>query len=765
MQVKISSIKPFWIYQLNRPSKDCWTEWVNNNCREVELNINYINNRTIEVVHAETVEYLILPNNKKYIYKQEQVLTNNKRVQVLELDLITTYVIDIMQTMLNDSVEVISKQNHLMKLNNIQYDNNELNDYNFSSYQFQKFSFNLNENDYWEGKKLKIKNDDDLINANFYYVFSDGPNGKPLMLPVLSKSKNITIQTSQLHPVGNELDEIMFLPNYYTNQTTITLAGTKGCDVYNGTANRLMRNMNSGDSSKYGYNAGIRKSDSSYYDSASLDELIKNYIQNNKYIKYEMLYNNGGNFSIYDWNNMPNAHQSTLLNNGVVTGVEVNWNENLSNINRNVQYKYYDILDNVLPSHIQTHYWTEYNAANPVGDRYYIGRNFNGQQFETFKIGTASYTGSTIGVINYASFGKIKIYDTNQTIWSDDTIVNNSNGSLKALTKTQEYANKFMGVFLAPNILNFKNIEVVDVNGNKYLTIDYNENGVRLNDESLFSIELANTANAFNSYQSLSKLKINYYNNVLNLPLNCFINDYTDKLEFKLSGEVVFAGGFNLLTKFNLLPFNNGVISFGAQLPFFIDEYNNYVKSQINTLSTGYQIQKSNNIINTIQYGAGSFLSTLLRPSGIVENMFSLGTNIINNMRSTNNYKKQILANLNDKNNVLGNKMLTSYTDDAKFNFITYGEQCEFFEISIPSFDMIKNFNNKIKLNGEVTYFYGDINNIWSIENNKNNFRFINLDVEHLKNNYLYLFKNIENNFIKEVEELLENGRYYDEWK
>ena len=116
-----------------------------------------------------------------------------------------------------------------------------------------------------------------------------------------------------------------------------------------------------------------------------------------------------------------------------------------------------------------------------------------------------------------------------------------------------------------------------------------------------------------------------------------------------------------------------------------------------------------------------------------------------------------------DKNNVLGEKIMTSYNDDAKFNFIVYGEQCEFFEISIPSTYMIKNFNNKINLNGEVTFYYGDINKIWNIENK--NYRFINLDVNHLKNNYLYLFKIVENNFIKEVEELLENGRYYDEWK
>ena len=370
---------------------------------------------------------------------------------------------------------------------------------------------------------------------------------------------------------------------------------------------------------------------------------------------------------------------------------------------------------------------------------------------------------------------KVEIYNVNTSGKVEKTL-NNTIDKLEELRNTDEKANKFVGIFYLPHLLNFKKVNI-DPNNYLYITID--PKGEYIEPYPIFEYLLSGIEDKLNntSYSTpylLKWLNIKYYGNNINTEYRL---NYQNRVY--ITGLMLFTDSLNIVSKTDdLLSLNDSIISLPYQLPTGIDTYLNYVKANRNSTNTSFQLAKQeanikfnqsiiggvNNWINSGVSAVGSVLSGDIAGaassavSGITNwsNVaFDLQSQVFNMKKMINN----IRAEYTDKRNTLGTQILFSTISDA--SLITYyndstSDQYEGVELLDLDPSILSIINNYLLLNG---YFLPHNTSFNEAINNDRKFNFIQLDNTIINENInLNIPQLITNDILAIVKEMLVNG-------
>lgn len=203
-KVRVSKKNPFWARNNeNKPSNDIFKKWLNENMKEVQylpiifidftkilFNGNYEDIRYIEITNIND------PNDVRYYYVDKIQLEggNNTFRYSGILDVYTSYTLSFIED--NFDKEFVFLRKHEYDKKCLQIRDKFLDELPkiYSNYEFKKINFPKN-NNIWYSDEIAIVDNNNLLNANRYYVFKDGVNGGYTFYPIISESKDIDIYT------------------------------------------------------------------------------------------------------------------------------------------------------------------------------------------------------------------------------------------------------------------------------------------------------------------------------------------------------------------------------------------------------------------------------------------------------------------------------------------------------------------------------------------------------------------------------------------
>lgn len=203
-QFRISKVAPFWARNNeNKPNQTIFTNWLNTNMKRVDnLPIKFNNFTTITINgNYNDVKYIEITNTAdtndvRYYYVDGISLEggNNTYQYRGVIDVYTTYTLKFINDNINNEFVFLRQHNYDKKC--LQIRDKYLDEIPkiYTSYYFKKSLFNKDTNtNIWYGNSIGIKDNNDLINNNKYYVFKDGVNGGYSFYPILSKSTNVDL--------------------------------------------------------------------------------------------------------------------------------------------------------------------------------------------------------------------------------------------------------------------------------------------------------------------------------------------------------------------------------------------------------------------------------------------------------------------------------------------------------------------------------------------------------------------------------------------
>lgn len=204
---KVSKLLPFWARNNeNKPNKAIFNKWVEKNMIEVNnLSIHFTNfvNITLNGTYND-IKYIqiintIDQNDTRYYYVNAIDLDggNNTFKYSGVIDIYASYTLKFIEDNLNK--EFVFLRTHKYSKECLQIRDEYLDNIPkiYNSYYFKKMLFNEGTNQakekVWYGETIGIVDNNDLLNANRYYVFKDGVNGSYSFFPVISKASSNTI--------------------------------------------------------------------------------------------------------------------------------------------------------------------------------------------------------------------------------------------------------------------------------------------------------------------------------------------------------------------------------------------------------------------------------------------------------------------------------------------------------------------------------------------------------------------------------------------
>ena len=207
-QFRISKVAPFWARNNeNKPSQTIFTNWLNTNMKRVDNLPIKFNNFTTFTINGNynDVKYIEITNTAdtndvRYYYVDGISLDggNNTYEYRGVIDVYTTFTLKFINDNINNEFVFLRQHNYDKKC--LQIRDKYLDEIPkiYNSYYFKKSLFNKDTNtNIWYGNSIGIKDNNDLINANKYYVFKDGVNGGYSFYPILSKSTNVDLYYQQ----------------------------------------------------------------------------------------------------------------------------------------------------------------------------------------------------------------------------------------------------------------------------------------------------------------------------------------------------------------------------------------------------------------------------------------------------------------------------------------------------------------------------------------------------------------------------------------
>ena len=203
-QFRISKVAPFWARNNeNKPNQAIFTNWLNTNMKRVDNLPIKFNNFTTFTINGNynDVKYIEITNTAdsndvRYYYVDGISLDggNNTYEYRGVIDVYTTFTLKFINDNINNEFVFLRQHNYDKKC--LQIRDKYLDEIPkiYTSYYFKKSLFNKDANtNIWYGNSIGIKDNNDLINANKYYVFKDGVNGGYSFYPILSKSTNVDL--------------------------------------------------------------------------------------------------------------------------------------------------------------------------------------------------------------------------------------------------------------------------------------------------------------------------------------------------------------------------------------------------------------------------------------------------------------------------------------------------------------------------------------------------------------------------------------------
>lgn len=216
---RISKVAPFWARNNeNKPNITIFNQWLTDNMTEAtNLAIHFTNFTTFTLNGSyNDIKYIEITNTQdnndvRYYYVDaiEMDAGNNTYKYRGVLDVYTTYTLKFINDNLDKDFTFLRQHEYDKKC--LQIVDNYLEELPkvYSSYYFKKVLFNHNlNNDVWYGESIGVTNNNDLTNANKYYVFKDGVNGGYSFYPVLSNTLEV-----EVHYQGREQGEL--IKEYY----------------------------------------------------------------------------------------------------------------------------------------------------------------------------------------------------------------------------------------------------------------------------------------------------------------------------------------------------------------------------------------------------------------------------------------------------------------------------------------------------------------------------------------------------------------------
>ena len=328
---------------------------------------------------------------------------------------------------------------------------------------------------------------------------------------------------------------------------------------------------------------------------------------------------------------------------------------------------------------------------------------------------------------------------TNQTSTTTETHqVNNSWTNINNLL-LNNYSNKVQGLFLGPPISCFEDQYVFEnlADGRSYLTLTLDKDGLPVRNYDFKEFELVdNTSFYMNKFNFLSDKLIpnqgnlpwwlDLYlpkmlcNNKFNFAKYLYNRKLTSKSDMDLVNAVDGYFTFNGTTNFIFLndydmP-KDCIYQMSGQLPFYNDTFKQYVNSTTNSVNTGYEIAKQNQVIdivggvfNYISQGLGAVGAAMTGNvpgalAGVTGAYSSIKDMAVSGVK-LQQQKSKIKAHYADKKNVSGASITTSLMTDV-LNLV---EWYKFSPISfvglkfIPTTDNLQALGELITINGFLT--------------------------------------------------------------
>ena len=758
MQVKISNKKIWWyVGNNNKPSKT----YMDNFKKEmnlVNLNVKFNSIENVEIVVKEDyldITYIWLNHmNKDYFYivSDIRIINNNSYILVCTLDLWNTFTLPYIQKLKDNKCEVLCNRSHLFDEKSIQF-KDELLDGVFKEYESVNFVKK-------EFDTKMVLGEECYYNANVAIPTKDNING--VFYYVFNDGDN-----------GNYI----FIPLLkYKDEIS---------NVYIGQGNTFINYVYDK------FNGIVYQVDNDFSNYQELNINIEDTIQG---------YLNDGCIISYNIPNITSYKQIENANNKNIKDLMINISNSTSLLPSNIHYTF---------SHYKGH-------NNKWGDYSNFGVNWSINNNSVFGFTYKSYNWYENPNWKYSGYLWIKVSSSNEINFYTKYDSNNNKKTLDELRLSQQWSNKFLGIYFLPNVLNlFSMWEIKNLNNKNMLVcnVSYELKNITINlpsinysNDSYFNNEVIANKNI------LKYINYNYYNN--NVPLAYIYNSNNDKVDIAITGKINFTNCGNLYTKINLLPLRDTIFKFTGELPYGIDNYINYVNATKESANTSYNIAKQNAIkngifgvlggISSIIPGVGGLLgsigtkisyipdfsgygnmaglvpTTALVPTMGLKESYTIKDNLgamfgglnigqgamqaisagISAGLSVSQLAAKMKAHYADKNNTLGNTINISQDEDAMWILANqdYGqyEVVEFYNLTTNS---IKALNNIIYLYGEYYPRIIDINSILSVGED---FSYIQLDGDYIKLNYYHLYDGVRNYFDIVVNELESGVRLID---
>ena len=283
--------------------------------------------------------------------------------------------------------------------------------------------------------------------------------------------------------------------------------------------------------------------------------------------------------------------------------------------------------------------------------------------------------------------------------------------------------NKFLGCFILPNFFNFKNTKLkydwitrsIDGTNNIFACLTLKVAGEVINDD----ISIDNTINALNFNQqvpsfnyadklhqfALDKYDYNWCGTTLptsllfdnnKISINSWMINFTQSCFIKL-----------LDLPNNRIGINEGILKLPADLPTWIDTYNNYVSANKHQRDNQLNIieqTKNKGIVSNVFGGIfGGIEAIGNREFGsIATSLFSTGLGLANSILGYKNQLNTMKAQYADLKNTMGDEIQSGNIEDAVVGYYNY-------KFATPShFVRHKNLTSStIKALNNVLYLYG----------------------------------------------------------
>lgn len=202
-QFRISYTLPFWAKNNdNKPSLEILNKWKQDNLVEAtNITVNFLDFQNV-IINTEFngIKYIeikntIDENDTRYYYVNtiDTVGSNNTYRFRGVIDIYASFTINFIQENLSTELVFLRKHKYDKKALQIEDANIQSLPKLYKNFYFKKVLFNKDENkNIWYGNKTGLSGDD-LVNANKYYVFKDGPNGGYKFFPIFSKTLDATL--------------------------------------------------------------------------------------------------------------------------------------------------------------------------------------------------------------------------------------------------------------------------------------------------------------------------------------------------------------------------------------------------------------------------------------------------------------------------------------------------------------------------------------------------------------------------------------------